>query len=205
MMDSKIVTTGDDVKDLEKKKKKRSISENVERAGQAIFEEIVQYFTPCKVVILCGPGNNGGDGFVLARLLRNANWRVVVALQPGSSNRYATISEKNLKLFDGEIIVLEKVEFEDYDLIVDALFGEGLNRHVKGSYFEIIERANKSSLPIVSIDIPSGLDQDLEIMGSAISAEITINFGSIKPHHMGKNTINNAGKIIIKDIKDNLF
>jgi len=165
--------------------------ELMERAGQgvveAIFEEWPEFAKkPHKAVILCGPGNNGGDGFVVARLLKEAGWEVEVflygdpeKLPPDARTNYGKCSEKfavnALTLptpSEGEIACLLKsaertVSQKGPDLIVDALFGTGLTRpfHSLSNALEEIqvlgERANDSWWPrLVSIDVPSGLCAD---------------------------------------------
>ena len=105
----------------------------MENTGQAITCEIRKRWQPCPVSVLCGPGNNGGDGFVVARLLQEAGWPVRVALLGAAENLQgdATIAATR---WQGATEVLNKSILDDAELIVDALFGAGLGRALEGAY-----------------------------------------------------------------------
>ena len=177
-----------------------SIELLMERAGYAVYEEIIKNYNPCKILILCGPGNNGGDGFVVARLLKNNGWKVKVALDKSldiKSLSHAAVSNR-LKWKD-QILDLKNVDLNQYDLIIDALFGIGLHKEVRGIYKEIIKALHDKA--IVSIDIPSGIDSDTgEILGCAIKAVLTVTFEYKKPAFNFSHLKPYFGKIIVKSI-----
>ena len=202
MIQSELDLADHELLSIEKKNiKKRPGSEILEKAGSSVFEEVVQYFTPCKTIILCGPGNKGGVGFVLARLLKNINWNVIVAVHH-SNNKYSRPNQKNIDLWKGRIIDFAEVKFQNYDLIIDAIIGMGINGKIKGVYSDIIKKANKSKLPIVSIDIPSGIDAiNLVKVGQVIKADMTIAFGADAMCYGSNDLCSYMGKIISKDLK----
>ncbi|MEB3703066.1 Bifunctional NAD(P)H-hydrate repair enzyme Nnr [Candidatus Bealeia paramacronuclearis] len=153
-----------------------TLSTLMENAGRAASLEIMKRWDTKRTVILAGPGKNGGDGFVVARHLREAGWPVRVFGTPESS-----LAQEMAHQVDG-ILPLDKVDFEDQDLIIDALFGTGLKRSLENPWHILIAKANASGLPIVSLDLPSGVNSDTgEIMGKAIQATLTITFDAPKP------------------------
>jgi NAD(P)H-hydrate epimerase len=138
-----------------------------------------------RFVVLCGSGNNGGDGFVVARKLHAAGARVTVALA-GAREKISGISATNLGILDRCGVPMETVSSVDAirsalshcDVIVDALLGTGISSEVRGVYRELIEAVNAVATPVLSLDIPSGVHGDTgQIMGSAVKAEWTVTFG----------------------------
>lgn len=159
----------------------------MENAGVAasgvIFNEVDVVDLP--VVVVCGLGNNGGDGFVVARKLASYGARVEVLLL-GDSSRLKGAAAQNLELLRQASIALRcDASVEDVvevlgrvELVVDGLLGTGLTRDVGGRYRGGVEAINDSGLPVYSLDIPSGVDGDTgEIRGVAIDADATITFG----------------------------
>lgn len=110
----------------------------MERAGEAVAEEIRKRFKGGRILFVCGKGNNGGDGVVAARFLRSVHGFSVFVL----------------KIAAGET---EKLDL-DYDVVVDCVFGTGLSREVTGIYREVIEKINAKKCFKISVDIPSGLN-----------------------------------------------
>ncbi len=148
----------------------------MERAGLGVAEKVFQYFSPekyPKVLILCGPGNNGGDGFVCARHLSEKNYQVEVLLF-SEEEKYSQEARKNLEILKSIGIPLYKIshlaEFESFFknyqpfLVIDALFGTGLKRPLKGLYQEVVLSLKTLktlyNFKVVSIDIPSGISAD---------------------------------------------
>jgi NAD(P)H-hydrate epimerase len=173
----------------------------MERAGSAVAETILEKFPPpkfSKVVHLCGPGNNGGDGFVCARHLWNSGYKVEV-LCFGEENKYTGEAKRNLEILKTLRIPVTRIqsleEFSSFlqhfqpEIVVDALFGTGLKRPLSGLYEEVVsllrEAKKEESFKVLSIDIPSGVSSDTgQILGSAPLADLTITFECLKPGHL---------------------
>lgn len=155
----------------------------MERAGQAAFDLLrARWPAARRLVVLAGTGNNGGDGFVIARLAHAAGMQVRV-LQLGDRERIACDA-----LINAERLVHDQVDWrpfdrlpDDVDLVVDAMLGTGLERPVDGLWRQAIDAVNRSRAPVLSIDLPSGLNADSgQIMGSAVRAQATITFIGLK-------------------------
>ncbi len=158
--------------------------ELMENAGRGIFREIVAGWDKCRVLVLCGPGNNGGDGFVVARLLAEAGWPVRVALL-GERGRLRGDAAVNLQRWTGPI---ERIDLKldlSADLIVDGIFGAGLDRDIEGELADFIGQVNASGAQVVCIDVPSGLDgKDGCVRGVAVQGQLTVTFFRKKPGHV---------------------
>ena len=129
------------------------------------------------VLIVCGTGNNAADGVALARLLLEKGYEPDLYLS-GNTEKYSPDLKKQLEIISRyEVLTVSRFDPNEYTLIVDALFGNGLKREISGEYARIIERINASDTPVVSIDIPSGLNAtDGHVLGTAVSADITVTF-----------------------------
>lgn len=156
----------------------------MERAGAAVVDFIKEHIQGKKAVVLVGPGNNGGDGFVIARLLSEQGWQVdLVSLIPksGFKDDAALMADK----WAGPVLLPAGVQMENADVIVDALFGTGLQRPVEGEAATLIELANGAAAYRVAVDIPSGISgDDGQIAGVAFKADATISFAALKPGHL---------------------
>lgn len=152
-------------------------------AGRAVAEAIAARWSPCPVVVLCGPGNNGGDGFVCARALAEAGWPVRVAsLTPPSAYRG---DAARFAAEWGETAALSEAALDGARLVVDALFGAGLNRNLDGAAAAVLRAAAARGLPIVAVDVPSGLDGATgTVRGHAPRAALTVSFFRAKPGHL---------------------
>lgn len=156
----------------------------MENAGAAVAQVIRQYYPPGKTVVLCGPGNNGGDGFVVARRLRAWGWPVTVALL-GDRAALRGDAAAMAAQWQGEIAPLGVAVVADAGLIVDGIFGAGLARPVDGIAAAVVVAANRRGVPIVAIDIPTGVHGDSgAILGVAIKATRTVTFARRKPGHL---------------------
>lgn len=170
----------------------------MENAGRAVAEAIMQRFTPRPTAVLCGPGNNGGDGWVAARVLRDAGWPVwVETLAP----REALVGDAAdaASAFDGEVYPVSP-DNPMAELFVDALFGAGLSRPLEGHAARLAR-----ALPagrVVSIDVPSGLDGDRGApLGEAcFSAALTVTFVRKKPAHVLAPGRGYCGEVVAADI-----
>ncbi|UCB57206.1 MAG: NAD(P)H-hydrate epimerase [Candidatus Omnitrophota bacterium] len=159
------------------------------------------------IVIFCGEGNNGGDGFACARHLINRGFKVKVCFS-GNKQKFSRETKINymiLKKMGCEIVkakaALLKKELSDADLIIDALLGIGLKDKVREPFYSLIELINNSKKPVLSLDIPSGLDATSgQVRGTAIKAQHTITFGLYKRGFLNPQAAEYTGKVTIGDI-----
>lgn len=153
------------------------------RAGEAVVDEIRRRYATCPVAVLCGPGNNGGDGFVVAERLAAQGWTVRLGLLgPRSSVKGdAAIAAAS---WPGPVEALVPALLDGAALVVDALFGAGLARRLEGAAALILETAKARALPIVAIDVPSGVHGDSGADLGAVPAALTVTFELKKPGHL---------------------
>ena len=156
----------------------------MEKAGRGVADTISRRWVPQPVLVLCGPGNNGGDGFVVARVLAERGWPVRVALLGEVAALRGDAAEAAAR-WTGPVEPLTPAALDDAALVVDAIFGAGLTRPVEGIVRAVIEATGQRRLPVVAIDIPSGVDGGSgEIRGVATRAAITVTFFRKKPGHV---------------------
>lgn len=157
----------------------------MEAAGQAVADDVVRCAPNAKaVLVLCGPGNNGGDGFVAARLLKAQGLSVRLALL-GAKDALKGDAREMAGRWDGDIAPLEPHMVNDAEVVVDAIFGAGLIRPVEGVAAEVIKAVNASGATIISVDVPSGIDGTSgEVRGVAVQATSTVTFFRRKPGHL---------------------
>lgn len=172
----------------------------MERAGAAVAEAITSRWTARPTVVLCGPGNNGGDGYVVARRLADAGWPVrVLALTPPArlSGDAATASG----LWRGEAAKAALEGLARAELVVDALFGAGLARPLELGAEALLRATEASGAPLVAVDLPSGLSGDLgRPLGYAAQADLTVTFQAHKPAHVLEPGRSVCGEIVVADI-----
>ncbi|MGE0583981.1 MAG: NAD(P)H-hydrate dehydratase [Flavobacteriaceae bacterium] len=155
----------------------------MERAGRAVAEAVLGISRRETVSIVCGPGNNGGDGFVAARLLRDAGVPVDLYLsgKPGQLKGDARI---NAERFAGPVLPISAAPGKG-GVIVDAIFGAGLAREVDGETVAAVRRINESGRLVVAVDVPSGIDGETgAVRGVAVRAHRTVTFFRRKPGHL---------------------
>ncbi len=159
--------------------------ELMETAGRAVADEVMRLAPHAgTALVLCGPGNNGGDGFVAARLLKAQGVSVRLALL-GSINALKGDAAQMAARWEGGVEALAPGVVGGADVVVDALFGAGLARDVDGIAAEVIEAVNSSGASIVSVDVPSGIDGTSgEVRGIAVRATSTVTFFRAKPGHL---------------------
>ena len=152
----------------------------MEAAGRAVARAIRARFRPCRTLVLAGPGNNGGDGYVAARYLEQAGWPVAVAaLAPPSPSTAAAAAAAR---WNGPMVAFSAAEAARAGLVVDALFGAGLTRPLAP---EIVDILRTVQAPLVAVDVPSGLDGATgQVLGHAPQAALTISFFRLKPGHL---------------------
>ncbi|MEQ8249666.1 MAG: NAD(P)H-hydrate dehydratase [Oceanibaculum nanhaiense] len=156
----------------------------MEAAGRAVAEAIRRRWPPGPVLVLAGPGNNGGDGYVAARLLAAAGWPVTIAalVPPGELKGDAAVMAAR---WAGPVIGFDDIDWSGIGLVIDALFGAGLSKPVDGLARAALEAAGARGLPIIAVDVPSGVSGDTgEVLGYAPQAALTVSFFCAKPGHL---------------------
>ncbi|UOK69800.1 NAD(P)H-hydrate dehydratase [Ancylobacter polymorphus] len=173
----------------------------MERAGHAVAAFAARVTAAGGLVlVLCGPGNNGGDGFVAARLLAAAGYRVRLALL---GEREALRGDAALMAarWEGPVAPAETVDLIGADLVIDALFGAGLARDLDGAARALVERVNAAGLPVLAVDLPSGIDGATgAVRGAAIEARWSVTFFRAKPGHVLLPGRLHAGEVSVADI-----
>jgi NAD(P)H-hydrate epimerase len=183
--------------------------ELMERAGIELTASILRVAPePARVLILAGSGNNGGDGYVIARLLLEEQWDVSVVhlgREPRKGGECAINQERWIAaggmLAHGEHATAMVSDPGRFDLVVDALFGTGLDRAIDGKTAEVIDALNNTPISVFAIDIPSGLDADTGIpLGACVQADITATIGAAKPGLFLAAGPDWAGRVEVLDI-----
>jgi ADP-dependent NAD(P)H-hydrate dehydratase / NAD(P)H-hydrate epimerase len=161
----------------------------MEQAGAAVAREAARLLPRHRrVAVFCGPGNNGGDGFVAARVLAAQEFTVELGLL-GAHDRLRDDAALAAKSWIGKILAIEELDLDSADLVIDALFGAGLARDLDGPAKALVLRLNewtkRMKKPILSVDIPSGIDGSSgQIRGGAIKAARTVTFFRRKTGHL---------------------
>jgi len=170
----------------------------MERAGAAVADAICDQFSPRSVRVLCGPGNNGGDGYVAARLLRARGWDAWVEALAPPATQDAKIAAGR---WDGETRPLDPGQGRAA-LIIDALFGAGLGRALDGDVARLARLSETMAERVVAIDLPSGLSGDTaKPLGEAcFSAGLTVTFHAKKPAHVLQPGRRRCGEVVVGDI-----
>jgi len=171
----------------------------MERAGEAVAQAVLARYAPRPVVIWCGPGDNGGDGYVAARHLSEAGWPVVVeAAHPPTSDACRWAAER----WTGETRPLS-TELAADTLYIDALFGAGLSRPLEGEVARLARASHEPSAPtIVAVDTPSGVHGDTgkPLGDAAFRADLTVTFHRRKPAHVLIEGRKACGEVVLADI-----
>ncbi len=164
-------------------------------AGRAVARAVRARFQPCRTLVLAGPGNNGGDGYVAARLLAQEGWPVAVAAL--ASPRAGSDAAWACGLWEGGGAAFSAEPVARADLVIDAVFGAGLARDVEGTVADVLRAARR----VVAVDVPSGLDGATGVMrGFAPSAALTVTFFRLKPGHLLVPGRALCGEIVLADI-----
>ncbi len=187
----------------------------MENAGRNVAEEVFKMLAgteKARVAIFCGKGNNGGDGFVIARHLYNKGVDVSVysttevsrALSDGdASMNMKILLNMNLEIKELQEEHIGKIEkaLHGYNVIVDAIFGTGLRGEVREPIRTLIAKINEADIPVVSVDIPSGLScDDGSVLGTAVKATKTVTFVAAKTGFFQKSGKEYTGELIVSDI-----
>lgn len=172
----------------------------MEAAGWAVAHALWTRFKPCRVLVLCGPGNNGGDGFVAARLLQRRGYAVQLALLgaladlKGDAALVARRWRGLVQPFSIDLLARA-------DVVVDAVFGAGLCRPLTGLAADLIAHLKQRKLPVVAVDVPSGVDGDSgQVSGDAAPATVTVTFFRKKMAHLLLPGRELCGQVVVADI-----
>ncbi|MDD5064270.1 MAG: NAD(P)H-hydrate epimerase [Phycisphaerae bacterium] len=189
------------------------LMENAGRSCAELIKDKLAGVANPKVCIFCGTGNNGGDGYVIARHLLNSGFEVTVVICgdrgkiKGDAKINLDILEKlgqsieQLNLDDGDISGRIKGFAASADMLVDAIFGTGLTGQLSDEYKQLIESINAQHCPILAVDIPSGLDCDTgESLGAAIRASFTVTFVAVKKGFTAAKANAYTGEIFVASI-----
>ncbi len=156
----------------------------MDRAGATIARAVRRRWTPRPVLVLCGPGNNGGDGFAAAVRLAAEGWPVTLALagaREGLRGDAALMAAR----WEGAIESLDPALAARHALVIDALFGAGLSRPVSSAAAETLDAVAATGMPVAAVDVPSGVSGDTgKVLGTAAPAALTVTFCRPKPGHM---------------------
>ncbi|MBS0224012.1 MAG: NAD(P)H-hydrate dehydratase [Proteobacteria bacterium] len=190
--DAAAVAAGTPVRDL------------MEAAGRAVASAVRERYRRQPTVVLCGPGNNGGDGFVAARHLHAAGWPVRLALL-GSPDALKGDAAHAARLWARPVETFGSNQapslLEGRPMVIDALFGAGLSRPVDGVAAQLLAQADFLGLSVVAVDVPSGLQGDTgEVLGQSVKAELTVTFFRAKPGHYSLQGRELCGEIVVADI-----
>lgn len=178
--------TAEDMRAAEQLAIASGISEEslMQKAGLGVAEVILQNLKPCSTLIFCGPGKNGGDGKVVARLLKEKSWPIEI------------IEFNNLPSFENIAYKLENA-----DLVVDGLLGTGLSKPLSGDMLKLVEMINDAEKAVVSIDIPTGVETNTgSEMGAAIQATYTVTFHRPRLGHYLMPGRQLSGELCVKNI-----
>ena len=174
-----------------------SVETLMERAGAALAEATYRFAGPMRTLVLCGPGNNGGDGYVAARHLaqRGVDVRVAASSEPKSQ-----AAKWAREQWTGPVEALND-STEPAPLVIDALFGTGLKRALDGAVSEQVCRLSAAAVATVACDLPSGIETDSgECLGPVVSCDLTVAFGALKPAHLLFPAMHHCGRLVLADI-----
>jgi len=174
-----------------------SVAQLMERAGAALAEAAYRFAGPLPALILCGPGNNGGDGYVAARYLaeRGIQVRVAALAEPASATAQAARAQ-----WDGAVEPLTE-STEPAPLLIDALFGTGLKRGLDEPAAQHLSRLCSAAVARVACDLPSGVESDGGAeLGDVPDFDLTVTFGALKPAHRLSPAMQRCGRVALADI-----
>lgn len=172
----------------------------MEAAGAAVAQAVISRWSPRPVAILCGPGNNGGDGFVAARHLQDAGWPVRLGLL-GAPDALSGDAAHHARLWARAIEPMSPALLEGAGLVIDALFGAGISRPLDGVAADTVAALAGSGLPVCAVDVPSGLDGGSgTALGSVAPACLTVTFFRKKPGHLLLPGRQVCGDVVVADI-----
>jgi len=175
----------------------------MERAGLAAASQALSMIKDRSkpVLVLAGPGNNGGDGFVVARELEKQGWEVYVVFSSSLDKLPSDAASAYQRFIEAGGTTESEIPDKPWGLIVDALFGIGGARPIRGAYSVLVQTINKLDVPVLSLDIPSGLEADTgTILGCAVKATQTACFIALKPGILTLDGPDYCGKVVVHDL-----
>ncbi len=189
------------------------LMENAGRSCAELIKEKLAGVDSPKVCVFCGTGNNGGDGYVIARHLLNSGFKVTVVIC-GDRNKVKGDAKINLDILEQLGEPIEQLNPSDADIagrvegfaggadmLVDSLFGTGLKGQLSDEYKQLIESINSQACPVLAVDIPSGLDCDTgQPLGAAVRASCTVTFVAVKRGFTSANAEQYTGEIYVASI-----
>lgn len=178
--------------------------ELMKRAGKALFNHMQnRYPLARRVVVVCGAGNNAGDGYVVAKLAMQAGLEVSVVslIDPAKLLDDAKMAWKDWHSLSHQLVKLSEGLLGKADVVIDALLGTGLSRDVQGKWAETIHAINQASVAVISVDIPSGLYADTgRVAGCAIHASSTVSFIGLKKGMLTHLGVDHCGELLFDDL-----
>ncbi len=206
--------TSEEMRDIEKRAEQMGVSriQMMESAGKAVADCVNAKINVKgrQIAVICGTGNNGGDGFVSARYLASYGAIVTVLLLGSGEKIKSSEASHNWKIVNRmkktiKIVQLSDGDLErwkqaisDADVIVDAIFGTGIKGELRGPYVSVIDLINSSRAMRVSVDVPSGLDPSTGRHGKTVVADVTVTFHRKKKGMVGRESI--TGEVIVANI-----
>ncbi len=189
------------------------LMENAGRSCAELIRDKLAKIAEPKVCIFCGTGNNGGDGYVIARHLLNSGFKVIVVIS-GDRNKIKGDAKTNLDILEQVNRPVNQLNLDDNDIagsveafatgadmIVDSIFGTGLSGELSNKYKQLIESINAQNCPVLAVDISSGLDCDTgEPLGAAIKARYTVTFVAVKKGFVSADAAQYTGEIFVASI-----
>ncbi|MEM6625658.1 MAG: NAD(P)H-hydrate dehydratase [Pseudomonadota bacterium] len=172
----------------------------MEAAGAACADAIIERWPGRRVVVACGPGNNGGDGFVIAHKLATHGYQVALGLL-GDKKNLSGDAAIAASQWSGEVSTLADLELDEDCVLVDALFGTGLSRPIEGEARAFLERVRKINPRVLAVDLPSGLNGDAAQLGGVyVRADLTVTFVRKKPVHILEPSASACGAVRVANI-----
>lgn len=172
----------------------------MQRAGRAVADIVRERYEKQPVLVLCGMGNNGGDGFIAACELKRKKWNVTVACKVKTANLEgdAALAAKE---WGDDVVLFDALKIPREGLIIDAVFGTGLGREITGDSQEVLFGLQRSPCPVIAIDVPSGLYADTgDCQPCTPQAELTVTFFRKKAGHMLMPGRMACGEVVVADI-----
>ncbi len=189
------------------------LMENAGRSWAELIKEKLSGVKEAKICIFCGTGNNGGDGYVIARHLLNSGFKVIVVIC-GDREKIKGDAKTNLEILERLGQPIEQLDLSggdiekrvekfcgDADMVVDGLFGTGLRGELSDEYERLIEGINSQGRPILAVDIPSGLECDSgKTLGAAVKASYTVTFAAVKKGFTPAEAAKYTGDVFVASI-----
>ena len=173
----------------------------MQRAGNAVYKVLKDNFDLSNVLVICGSGNNGGDGFIVALNLKRSFEKCEIWYVGEDHGMTEECEKRYNECIDEKITFVDDPIIDEYSVVVDAIFGIGLSSSPRGLAKAAIEAVSASDVPVISVDIPSGICSDTgDNLGTHITADITVAIQAYKVGHVRSDGINASGRVICADI-----